>query len=125
MEYRQETDEHGTQVGRIQIDKTTTIQKFIDFVGTYVSHPKRKEDKWKRTKLIIPSKIDYQTDWLLDELCSITRKDLEKNQDSEKEDPRQKARKEFNHPPDAVMSIIYCLIADENYDEDAYKILPI
>jgi len=125
MEYKQETDEHGTQVGRIQIDKTTTIQKFIDFVGTFVSHPKRKEDKWKRTKLIIPSKIDFETDWLLDEFCSITRKDLELNQDSEKEDPRQKARKEFNHPPDAVMSIIYCLIADENYDEDAYKILPI
>jgi len=125
MEYKQETDEHGTQVGRIQIDKTTTIQKFIDFVGTFVSHPKRKEDKWKRTKLIIPSKIDYETDWLLDEFCSITRKDLEKNQDSEKEDPRQKARKEFNHPPDAVMSIIYCLIGDENYDENAYKISPI
>jgi len=74
---------------------------------------------------MIPSKIDYETDWLLDELCSITRKDLELNQDSEKEDPRQKARKEFNHPPDSVMSIIYCLVADENYDENAFKIHPV
>jgi len=125
MEYTQETDEHGTQVGRIQIDKTTSIQKFIDFVGTFVSHPVQKDEKYKRTKLIIPSKIDYETDWLLDEFCSITRKDLEKTLDSEKEDPRQQARKEFNHPPDAVMSLIYCLVADENYDEDAYRIFAV
>jgi len=122
MKFSQETDEHGTQVGRIQIDKTTSIQKFIDFVGTYVSHPTRKDEKLKRTKFIIPYKIDYETDWLLDEFCSITRKDLELNQDSEKEDPRQKARKEFNHPPDVVMSMIYCLMADENYDENAFRI---
>jgi len=125
MEYTQETDEHGTQVGRIQIDKTTSIQKFVDFVGTYVSHPTRSEEKLKRTKLMIPSKIDYETDWLLNEFCSITRKDLDQSSDTEREDPRQNAKKEFNHPPDAVMSLIYCLIADENYDENPYQILPI
>lgn len=125
MEYTQETDEHGTQVGRIQIDKTTSIQKFIDFVGTFVSHPVQKDEEYKRTKLIIPSKIDFETDWLLEEFCSITRKDLDKTLDSEKEDPRQQARKEFNHPPDSVMSLIYCLVADENYDEDAFRIHPV
>lgn len=125
MEYTQETDEHGTQVGRIQIDKTTSIQKFIDFVGTFVSHPVQKDEESKRTKLIIPSKIDYETDWLLDEFCSITRKDLDKTLDFEKEDPRQQARKEFNHPSDVVMSLIYCLVADENYDEDAFRIHPV
>jgi len=28
MEFRQDTDEHGTELGRLQIDKTTTIQHF-------------------------------------------------------------------------------------------------
>jgi len=125
LEFIQETDEHGTQLGRIQIDKTTNIQKFVDFVGSYVSHPKRPDEKWKRPKFIIPMKNDYETDWLLDDFCAITRKDLEQSPDIEKDDPRQKARKEFNHPRDSVMSIIYCLVADENYDEGAYRIIPV
>jgi len=122
MIYTNETDEHGTEVGRIQIDKTTSIQKFVDLVGTYVSHPTNKDEKWKRTKLMIPSKFDYETDWLLEDFCYITRKDLEKITDLQKEDPRQRARKEFNHPPDSVMSLIYCLVADENYREGPYSI---
>lgn len=122
MEFKQETDEHGTQVGRIQIDKTTSIQKFVDLVGTYVSHPINKDEKWKRTKLMIPSKIDFETDWLLEDFCRVTRKDLPKTDDLQKEDPRQRARKEFNHPPDSVMSLIYCLTADENYREGPYHI---
>jgi len=122
MEFRQETDEHGTQLGRVQIDKTTSIQKFVDFIGSYVSHPKLSDEKWKRPKFMIPMKNDYETDWLLDDFCSITRKDLESSQDITSEDPRQNARKEFNHPPDSVMSLIYCLVAIENYDEGAFKI---
>lgn len=125
LEYRQETDEHGTKLGRLQIDKTTYIQNFIDFIGKYLSHPHRTDEKWKRPKFIIPYQNDYETDFLLGDLCSITRKDLEVTQDLEKEDPRQHARKEFNHPPDSVMSLIYCLVADENYDENPYQILPV
>jgi len=125
MEFRQETDEHGTQLGRVQIDKTTSIQKFVDFIGSYVSHPILSDEKWKRPKFMIPMKNDYETDWLLDDFCSITRKDLESSQDVTSEDPRQNARKEFNHPPDSVMSIIYALVADENYDEGAFRIYPV
>jgi len=109
----------------MQIDKTTSIQKFVDFIGSYVSHPKRPDEIWKRPKFIIPSKLDYETDWLLDDFCSITRKDLDPSQDKTSEDPRQRAKKEFNHPPDSVMSIIYALVADENYDEGAFRIHPV
>ena len=123
MTYRQETDEHGTEVGRYQIDKTTTIQGFIDTVGTYISHPTNRDDRYRRTKLMIPSMNDWETDWLIDDFCSITRKDLEKDPDVAKEDPRQRARKEFNHPPDSVMSIIYCFVADQRYKgESAYRL---
>lgn len=112
------------QLGRIQIDKTTVIQNFIDFIGAYIAHPIRpNDDKCKRTQFMIPMKNDWETDWLLKDFCSITRKDLEEDPDVAKEDPRQRARKEFNHPPDSVMSIIYCMVADKHHDEGAYRIL--
>ncbi len=124
MEFRQDTDEHGTELGRLQIDKTTSIQGFIDFVGAYVSHPARPtEEKLKKTKFMIPFKNDYETDFLMNDMTSITRKDLEEIQEVRVDDPRQRARKEFNHPPDSVMSIIYCLVANQNYDEGKYSIL--
>ena len=124
QKFIEDVDEHGTQLGRIQIDKTTVIQNFVDFVGTYVAHPTRPNDEqWKRTQFIIPYGIEYETDWLMADFVSITRKDLEQNPDVTKEDPRQKAKKEFNHPPDSVMSIIYTLVARNNYDASRYKIL--
>jgi len=124
QKFSEEVDEHGTQLGRIQIDKTTTIQNFVDFIGTYVAHPTRPNDQqWKRTQFIIPYGREFETDWLMADFVSITRKDLEKDPDVTKEDPRQRAKKEFNHPPDSVMSIIYCLVARNNYDASRYKIL--
>jgi len=123
QEFKQTTDEHGLEKGRIQIDKTTTIQNFIDLVGWYVSHPTRSdEEQLKRTKLLIPSRIDYETDFLIDDFTSITRKDLAENPEEIDVDPRQKARKEFNHPPDSVMAIVYCIVADNNYDAGAFSI---
>lgn len=123
MRFTQETDERGTQLGRFQIDKTTAIQNFVDFIGAHVAHPTRADDEeWIRTQFIIPYKNEYETDWLLNEFCSITRKDLSVDPDLAKEDPRQRARKEFNHPPDAVMSLIYCLVASQNYDTARFKI---
>jgi hypothetical protein len=123
MEFRQDTDEHGTELGRLQIDKTTTIQAFIDFLGSFVAHPIRTdEEKLKRTKLIIPHKIDYQCDFLVNDLTATTRKDIKEEMDQTVEDPRQKAKKEFNHPKDSMMSLIYALIADWNYDSGRYVI---
>jgi hypothetical protein len=123
-QFVQATDEHGTELGRLQIDKTTSIQGFIDFIGTYVSHPTRNhEDELKKTKFIIPMKNDWETDFLMNDMCSITRKDLDEDLVSVEDDPRQRAKKEFNHPKDSVMSIIYCLVADNNYDEGRYEIL--
>lgn len=123
QEFVQEEDEHGTELGRIQIDKTTTIQKFVDFIDWYIPLPDKPDIK--QTKLMIPMKIPYETDWLLNDFTAITRKDLEKDQDvKEVEDPRQKAKKEFNHPRDSVMSSIYCLVADEQ-EEGAFDVYPV
>ena len=124
MVYRQETDEHGTETGRYQIDKTTSIQNFIDMIGAKVYSDNIKgRPQPARPKLMIPSMNDWETDWLVDDFCSITRKDLEKDPDVVVEDPRQRAVKAFNHPPDSVMSIIYCFVADQRYKgESAYRL---
>jgi len=122
-EFRETTDEHGTEISRVNISKTAAIQKFIDLLEWQVSHPNFPEDKtFNRPKLMIPYENDYDVDFLIKDLCATTRKDLEQDSDLVVEDPRQQAKKEFNHPADSMMSLIYCFTADENFDEGAYSI---
>ena len=126
QEYTVKMDEHGEELGRFQIDKTFVIQNFIDRVDQKVSHPTRPKDKdLTRMQLMLPYYKDsrFKIDSLKDDMCAITRKDLEEIQDVIVDDPRQRARKEFNHPRDTVMSMIYCMVGDANYDEGAYDIL--
>ncbi len=105
--FGEKTDEHGDQTGRVNIDKTTAIQEFIDMLESSVSHPTRPMEKeLRRPKLMIPFKDEYKVDWLVKDFTNITRKDLAEA-DSLQADPRQQARKEFNHPRDSVMAIIY------------------
>lgn len=109
-------DEHGEEVGRFSIDKTTKIQEFIDMLAVYIPHEGRPLEKnLRRPRLMIPflTEREYDTDWLIDDFTNITRKDLRKTQDVTLADPRQKARKEFNHPKDSVMSIIYAKVGLE------------
>ena len=109
--HHESTDEHGEETGRISIDKTSQIQKFIDLIGISKNHP---NGDHPRSKLLIPfsAEKEYETDWLVSELCSITRKDLRKDID-----PRLDAKKEFNHPKDSMMSIIYGLVGLEQNTE--------
>jgi hypothetical protein len=107
-------DEHGEQVGRVQIDKTSSIEELIGIISRTMSH-----NGYKYTKLIIPTKHDYETDFLCNELISISRKDvvtLDKITD-----PRQKPKKEYNHPPDSVMSLIYSVIALKVVEETKWN----
>ena len=105
------TDEHGDQVGRVQIDKTSGIEFLIESMENKVYHPEFASDKSKsRAKLMIPSKKDYEIDFLLKDLSNITRKDLH-NLDKIISDPRQSPRKEYNHPPDSVMALVYGIAA--------------
>jgi len=126
-EYTDKWDEEGNeQKQRLMIDKTTIIQNFVDFIGMKVSHPLYPyEESLSQPMFIIPHQLDWQTDFLMDDLTSITRKDLEDVQEVKVEDPRQKAMKTYNHPADSVMSIIYCIVAHQNFNPSAYVISPI
>ena len=104
--FDKKTDEHGDQTGRVNIDKTTAIQEFIDMLESRVSHPTRPlEQVLRRPRLMIPFKDEYHVDWLVKDFTGITRKDLSKTDNHV--DPRQQPRKEFNHPRDSVMAITY------------------
>ena len=60
----------------------------------------------------------WETDWLIDDFTDITRRDLEKSDDiAVSEDRRIKARKQFNHPKDSTMAIIYAKRALESATE--------
>jgi hypothetical protein len=126
-DFAQAFDERGNeQKQRLQIDKTTVIQNFVDFIGMSVAHPLFPyEEKFKQMMFIIPHLHDWQTDFLMDDMTSITRKDLDEVQEVRVEDPRQRAMKMYNHPPDSVMAMIYCLVAGQNYNPTAYVITPI
>ncbi|NIP61998.1 MAG: hypothetical protein GWN01_08965 [Nitrosopumilaceae archaeon] len=100
-------DEHGEEAGRIEINKTQAIEGFIENLNRCISHPAYPDaEKLRRPRLMIPSRFEYQTDYLVNDMLNITRKDLQYLEDHTY-DPRQRTQKEFNHPPDSVMAIIY------------------
>lgn len=101
------------------VDKTQIIQNFVDFIGSTVPN----ENGKSVSQFIIPMKNNWETDFLLDDFCDITRKDLDKdNVEISKDDPRQRAKKEYNHPKDSVMSIIYCMIGKTKFDPEGFAI---
>lgn len=111
--FNKTTDEHGDQVARIQIDKTSSIESLLENMGSFVYHPAFPKKKTKsRPKLMIPSKHDYEVNFLLDDMFNITRKDI--HDSTVVLDPRQRPRKEYNHPPDSVMSLVYAISALES-----------
>ncbi|MCV0400169.1 MAG: hypothetical protein K5785_09290 [Nitrosarchaeum sp.] len=106
--YSDVRDEHGDEIGRFSIDKTTSIQRFVDLLDSSKSHPTRNDKSCERSRFMIPFLIEHETDWLVSDFVSITRKDIGKD-NSKKSD----VRKEFNHPRDSVMSIIYAMVGLE------------
>jgi len=110
------TDEEVDEVTRLQIDKTHAIDNFVNFIEWHVSNPAAPTvEYFRRPKLAIPYGNDLDVEWLIKDWTSITRKDLEKIIDVAKEDPRQMPKKEYNHPPDSAMGVIYAMVADTNF----------
>ena len=117
LSFEDKIDEHGEQVGRLQINKTTSIEWLVESFEKTILHPVFNSDKTNRQQLMIPSCHDYEVGFLVNDLTSITRKDLSKIQDYTITDPRQRPRKEYNHPPDSVMALIYSIAALKNENE--------
>ena len=114
MDFLRKIDEHGERKEHLKIDKTTSIQEFIDLMSVMVVDPKDKYNTSKKKhKLMFPAEPDSKErlHFLYEDLTNLTRKDLSDKIDEQEEDPRQKARKEFNHPKDSLMAMVYALKA--------------
>ena len=101
----------GKKLAHYTVDKSEIIQDFVDMLGTTVPD----EDNFPVSQFIIPMQNDWECGFLVDDFCNTTRKDLAEDQENIVEDGRQKAKKEFNHPKDSMMSIIYCMIAKNKH----------
>ena len=115
-----DSDTEGSKKQHINMDKTISVESIIGVLGQTVPHPLyRREEQLFRPRLIIPYREHVLGDMLLKGFTSITRKDI---QDEKEADPRQFAKKEYNHIDDSVMSLIYAMINVENYRPSDYSI---
>jgi len=124
--YEEIEDQHGSGVPQLKVDKTSIIQNFIDMLDRRVHHPEFiNGHEGFRPQLVIPfkdeNKVFSQPMHLMDDFTSITRKDIALIEDVTIIDPRQHPKKEFNHPPDSVMAILYAIIATDNYESSQWK----
>lgn len=124
--HEEKEDQHGSKVPELRVDKTSIMQNFIDMLDRQIHHPdfiNGQEDY--RPQLIIPFKDELKVLAepmnLLNDFTSITRKDLALIEDVETVDPRQHPKKEFNHPPDSVMAILYSIVATDNFESSQWK----
>jgi len=114
MEFIRKVDEHGARREHLKIDKTTVIQEFIDLMGVKVRDPDDPyNDDKVRCKIMFPAEphSKQKIDFIYADLTNLTRKDLSEKIDEDEDDPRQKARKEYNHPKDSLMAMIYAIKA--------------
>lgn len=114
MDFSKTIDEHGESREHLKVDKTTVIQEFIDLMGIRVNDIKAPRDINKQKfKLIFPAEpySKQKIDFIYGDLTNLTRKDLSNKIDEDKPDARQNAKKEFNHPKDSLMSMIYAIQA--------------
>ena len=114
MDFSKKIDEHGEEREHLQVDKTTVIQEFIDLMTVEINEPSDLYNLDKRKpKLMFPAEkwSKQSIDFIYADLTNLTRKDLSDKIDEEEEDHRQKARKEFNHPRDSLMAMIYTIQA--------------
>ena len=114
MEFKKKIDEHGEQRESLTIDKTQAIQGFVNFLQEIAPHPTHPTNtEMERKRLMIPNHPDIrdQIDFIYNDWTSLTRKDLPEEVDNQDADPRQKAKREFNHPSDSLMAMIYAIEA--------------
>ena len=120
VEYKErEIDESGDESQQIIIDKTAVLDDYVSFIQWLVPHPIFPElDDLRRPKLMIPYFDEGRVDWLVKDMSALVRRDLEEIIDVEVADERPKARKQYNHPKDVIMSTVYNMVADQQPEPD-------
>jgi len=122
LEFTRKIDEHGDEVPKVTLDKSTMIQEFVDFLGEYVPHPDNPlVEDYTRPRFMIPNHPDSRDklDFILNDWTKLVRVDLpEKPDEDVSADATQKKSKKFSHPPDSLVSCILakkCLDIHQSY----------
>jgi len=116
-----EIDEEGSEeISHLLLDKTSMMEDFINMVKWKVPHPAYTEDKYKRRKLAIAYGDEWKTYPLIKDMSQgIFRTDIEEDFLTPKVMTSESPKIKYAHPPDSVVSMSHCFIADGHFTGDA------
>src|SRR3989304_1636020 len=97
---------------RIPSTKTRTHLEKSPALAEYVPHPDNPfVEDYQRLRFMIPNHPDSrsQIDFIFHDWVQLVRVDLPEELEKEEIDKRTFARKQFSHPSDSLISVIYSL----------------
>jgi len=110
----------------LTVNKTKIIDDMIHEIQTTVPDEKYPDDQsLYRSSFMVPTDDPDKVFYLVDDFTSITIKSHATDIESNKPDPTQFVKREYNHISDVVASVIFCCIARDSYSPMDYIITPI
>jgi len=110
-------DEGSEEITHLLIDKTSMMEDFINMVKWKIPHPKYyTNESFKRRKLAIAYGDEWRTYPLIKDMTQgVMRTDIEEDFLTVKPITTESPKIKYAHPPDSVVSICHCFIADNHF----------
>lgn len=113
-------DEGSEEISHLLIDKTSMMEDFINMVKWKIPHPAYDTNtQFQRRKLAIAHGDEWKTYPLIKDMTSIQRTDIEEDFLTNKAITSESPKIKYAHPPDSVVSMCHCFIADGHFAGDA------
>lgn len=114
-------DEGSEEITHLLIDKTSMMEDFINMVKWKIPHPNYpNNESMKRRKLAISYGDEWRTYPLIKDMTQgIMRVDIEEDFLTVKPITTESPKIKYAHPPDSVVSMSHCFIADNHFSGNA------
>ncbi len=114
-------DEGSEEITHLLIDKTSMMEDFINMVKWKVPHPNyHSNESLQRRKLAIAYGDEWRTYPLIKDFTQgVMRTDIEEDFLTVKPITTESPKIKYAHPPDSVVSISHCFIADNHFSGNA------
>ncbi len=110
----------------LTVNKTKIIDDMIHEIQTTFPDPLHPDDEsLYKSSFQVPTGTFDDVYFLIDDFTSLTMKSISTDEEVNKPNPSQSPRREWNHIPDLVASVIYCMIARDNHRGDTMSIYPV
>ena len=110
----------------LTVNKTKIIDDMIHEIQTTIPDEKYPDEQsLYRSSFMVPTDDFDKVFYLVDDFTNISIKSHTTDLESNKPNPNQSPKREYNHIPDTVMAILYCMIARDNHNPMDYVISPI